>query len=67
MHFAVLVPVATSVPDVGATTPRQEKKTSHKWNPRNFKEKMKAKFQSKVRVYISYENINTYLKELRLA
>jgi hypothetical protein len=57
MCLTVLVPHVTSVPDVNTAIPRKDaKSSSHKWNPKKFKEKMKAKFQSKVRG-LTYFNI----------
>jgi hypothetical protein len=59
--LAVLVPHANSIPDVDTAKQGQETKTpSHKWNPKKFKEKMKAKFQSKVRGFISFDIMNNW-------
>jgi hypothetical protein len=53
--LAVLVPDEASMPDVSTNMPQKDTdSSSKKWNPKKFKEKMKAKFQSKVRGLIHF-------------
>ncbi|CAB4038064.1 Hypothetical predicted protein, partial [Paramuricea clavata] len=56
------VPDEASMPDVSTNIPQQNTdSSSQKWNPKKFKEKMKAKFQSKKSK--KYENFGDSKKE----